>query len=178
VEVIGEAESVIRFIRIDSPLGELLLSSEDAALTGVHFIDQKHPARLDERWTEAPGDALLMKAARQLEEYFAGGRRRFDLPLAPRGTPFQRRVWDALLAIDFGLTASYRDISVRVGSPSATRAIGAAVGRNPIGIIIPCHRVIGADGSLTGYAGGLDRKRHLLALEAEPFVLRGASSDT
>lgn len=163
---------MIRYALMDSPLGTLLLSSEDGALCGVHFVGQKHEARIEPTWVEAADDALLVSARRQLEEYFAGVRRSFDLPLAPRGTAFQQKVWEALLEIAFGATMSYRDISRRVGKASAMRAIGAAVGRNPIGIIIPCHRVIGSDGSLTGYAGGLERKRHLLALEAGPFALR------
>lgn len=160
------------YLQFDSPLGPLLLSSNGDAITRVQFAGQKHEQAIAAEWLEKPKDRLLLRAKKQLEEYFAGKRRSFDLPLAPRGTLFQTRVWNALLEIDYGNTASYRDVSVRIGSPAATRAIGAAVGRNPIGIVIPCHRVVGSDGSLTGYAGGLDRKRQLLALEAEPFRLR------
>jgi methylated-DNA-[protein]-cysteine S-methyltransferase len=108
---------------------------------------------------------LLRRAARELSEYFQGLRREFDLPLAPAGTPFQQKVWAALRDIPFGETRSYRQIAAAVGNPAACRAVGMANSRNPIAVIIPCHRVIGADGSLTGYAGGLDKKRHLLALE-------------
>jgi methylated-DNA-[protein]-cysteine S-methyltransferase len=111
-------------------------------------------------------DPLLLDAADQLRAYFAGGLREFDLPLAPHGTAFQRRVWAAVLAIPYGRTASYTEIAVEVCSPAARRAVGAANGRNPLPVIVPCHRVIGATGGLTGYGGGLDRKRALLDLEA------------
>lgn len=164
------------YMHYDSPLGPLLLSSNGNEITRVQFAGQKHEEAIATGWLNKPKDRLLLRARKQLEEFFAGKRRSFDLPLAPRGTLFQTRVWNALLEIDYGTTASYRDVSVRIGSPSATRAIGAAVGRNPIGIIIPCHRVVGSDGSLTGYAGGLDRKRQLLALEAEPFKLRPSTT--
>jgi methylated-DNA-[protein]-cysteine S-methyltransferase len=117
---------------------------------------------------------VLDTLAAELAEYFAGARRAFDLPLAPRGTAFQQRVWDQLRALEYGATASYREIAVRIGAPTATRAVGAANGRNPIPIVIPCHRVIGADGRLTGFGGGLELKRRLLELEQRgvPFALR------
>jgi methylated-DNA-[protein]-cysteine S-methyltransferase len=111
-------------------------------------------------------DSLLLQAADQLRAYFAGELREFDLPLAPRGTPFQRRVWDAVSAIPYGGTATYAETAVAIGRPSACRAVGAANGRNPLPVIVPCHRVIGAAGELTGYGGGLERKRSLLDLEA------------
>jgi len=111
-------------------------------------------------------DPLLLEAADQLGAYFAGELHEFDLPLAPRGTPFQRGVWDAVSAIPYGSTATYADIAAAVGRPSACRAVGAANGRNPLPLIVPCHRVIGAAGALTGYGGGLERKRSLLDLEA------------
>ena len=116
--------------------------------------------------TAVSSDPLLIEAAEQLGAYFAGELREFDLPLAPRGTDFQRRVWAAVSAIPYGRTASYTDIAVEVCSPAARRAVGAANGRNPLPVIVPCHRVIGATGRLTGYGGGLDRKRVLLDLEA------------
>jgi methylated-DNA-[protein]-cysteine S-methyltransferase len=111
-------------------------------------------------------DPLLVEAADQLRAYFAGELREFDLPLAPRGTAFQRRVWDAVSAIPFGATASYAEIAAVIGTPSACRAVGAANGRNPLPVIVPCHRVVGSTGALTGYGGGLERKRALLDLEA------------
>ena len=111
-------------------------------------------------------DPLLLEAAGQLSAYFAGERREFDLPLAPRGTPFQREVWAAVAAVPYGETATYAQIAAAVGRPSACRAVGAANGRNPVPVIVPCHRIIGAAGALTGYGGGLDRKRSLLDLEA------------
>lgn len=110
-------------------------------------------------------DPLLVEAAEQLDAYFAGDLREFDLPLAPSGTAFQRDVWDAVSAISYGQTASYAEIAAAVGRPAACRAVGAANGRNPLPVIVPCHRIIGAAGALTGYGGGLDRKRSLLDLE-------------
>jgi methylated-DNA-[protein]-cysteine S-methyltransferase len=113
----------------------------------------------------ASADPLLLEAADQLGAYFAGALREFDLPLAPSGTPFQREVWDAVSGISYGRTASYAEIAAAVGRPSACRAVGAANGRNPLPVIVPCHRIMGAAGALTGYGGGLDRKRSLLDLE-------------
>ena len=148
--------------RIASPLGDLLAVTDGHALIGLDF---DRPGTTDDGLPE-PAAALLDATAAQVAAYFAGLRRRFDLPLGPQGTPFQRRVWDALLEVRFGCTASYADIARRIGQPAAVRAVGAANGRNPVAIVIPCHRVIGADGTLTGYAGGLARKQALLALEA------------
>ena len=141
-----------------SPVGPLRLVAGDGALVAIEFVDEA-PA------PEAPAEALLAAARGQLEEYFAGRRRRFDLPLAPEGSDFERAVWDCLRNIPFGTTRSYAAIAAELGRPGAARAVGAANGRNPIAIVVPCHRVVGADGSLTGYGGGLERKRHLLALE-------------
>ncbi|HEX6921451.1 MAG TPA: methylated-DNA--[protein]-cysteine S-methyltransferase [Actinomycetes bacterium] len=143
----------------DSPVGPLLLTSDGRALTRVLF-----DADPDPDWSAQPCE-LLDRAVEQLREYFAGERTEFDLPLAPDGTPFQRRVWEALRTIPYAETISYRQLADRVGNPSASRAVGLANGRNPISLVVPCHRVIGADGSLTGYGGGLDRKRTLLDLE-------------
>lgn len=147
-----------------TPLGNVLLARTASGLAGAWFEGQKaHPGPLG-----APTDAddpLLRAAAAQLGAYFAGERRRFDVPLDLRGTAFQCRVWRALLAIDRGQTSSYGAIARDLGSPRAVRAVGAAVGRNPVSVIVPCHRVLGGDGSLTGYAGGLHRKRALLRLE-------------
>ena len=149
---------------IDSPLGSLTLAASDAGLHAIELPESRHPVRRDPAWRE--GDhPLLQQAQRQLGEYFSGQRRAFDLPLAPRGTPFQRAVWLALASIPYGATASYAQLAARVERPTATRAVGAANGRNPLPIVLPCHRVIGADGSLTGYGGGLPAKRFLLELE-------------
>ena len=156
--------STIHYTRVDSPVGVLTLAASDAGLHAIEFPANRHPVRRDRDWRE--GDhPLLRRARRQLEEYFAGERRDFDLPLAPRGTPFQRQVWFALAAIPYGTTASYAQLATRVDRPAATRAVGAANGRNPLPIVLPCHRVIGADGSLTGFGGGLPTKRFLLELE-------------
>lgn len=140
---------------IASPFGLLTLAEENGKITALHFGGN------------AANDAspVLDEAETQLREYFAGTRKSFDLPLAPAGTPFQRAVWDALCAIPYGETRTYAQIAAAIGSPKACRAVGMANNRNPIAIFIPCHRVIGANGSLTGYAGGLDIKKALLALE-------------
>ena len=143
----------------NSPFGPLCLAQEGDALAAVNFCA---PLIGEEVPCPTP---LLAEARRQLEEYFAGSRRVFDLPLAPEGTAFQRAVWEALQAIPYGETRTYGQIAAAVGRPKASRAVGGACHCNPIGIIIPCHRVVGSSGRLTGYAGGLDRKAALLALE-------------
>ena len=154
-----------RILRIQSPLGGVTLAASDAGLCGVWFQAQKHFPDLH-RWPEAPDDALLREAGKQLAGYFAGKRRVFDLPLViSRGTPFQREVWAALGKVDYGCTTRYGALAATLGRASAVRAVGAAVGRNPMSVIVPCHRVLGKDGSLAGYAGGLDRKIALLQLE-------------
>jgi methylated-DNA-[protein]-cysteine S-methyltransferase len=153
------------YTEMPSPLGTLLLTAEDGALTGVHFPGQKHDRPRQPHWQRADDHPVLASARAQLAEYFEGRRAAFDLPLAPRGTPFQQAVWQALLAVPFGATSTYGAIAAAIRRPSAVRAVGAAIGANPIGIVVPCHRIIGRDGSLTGYAGGLDRKAKLLALE-------------
>jgi methylated-DNA-[protein]-cysteine S-methyltransferase len=159
-----------RFLRMQTPLGEMLLVSDGHALTGATFTGQKYDVTIQPDWQEDESLPVLAEARRQLFEYFAGGRTTFELPLHPTGTPFQARVWQALLGIACGETWTYGQIARALGEPAAVRAAGAAIGRNPISVIVPCHRVVGADGSLTGYAGGLDRKRRLLALEAEAAV--------
>lgn len=146
-----------------SPIGELLLTGDEGGLRGLHMQGGAGAATVERTWTRAP--EAFADVVAQLGEYFAGARTRFDLPLAPAGTPFQRDVWTALLEIPYGQTRSYGELARRVGRPNASRAVGAANGRNPIAVIVPCHRVIGADGSLTGFGGGLDRKRLLLDLE-------------
>ena len=144
-----------RRLTVDSPVGPLTLAEQDGALVGIAFRDERGCDRTP----------LLVEAERQLTEYFAGRRRRFDLPLAPAGTTFQKEVWAALCGIPYGQTRSYKDIAAAVGRPAACRAVGMANNRNPLPIVIPCHRVIGASGALTGYAGGLDVKRRLLEIE-------------
>ncbi len=159
------ANSFPRILRIDSRLGGITLAASDAGLCGVWFEDQKYFPDLHD-WPEAPDDALLREAERQLGAYFAGERHVFDLPLdTSRGTPFQREVWAALCKVKYGCTISYGALATALGRPSAVRAVGAAVGRNPVSVIVPCHRVLGSDGSLTGYAGGVGRKVALLELE-------------
>ena len=153
------------FTLMQSPVGTLTLVARGTCLAAVLWeTERENRVRLGELERD-DDNAVLRETARQLGEYFAGQRRTFDLPLDFVGTEFQRQVWAALLAIPFGETRSYRDIAQRIGNPQAVRAVGAANGRNPISIIAPCHRVIGASGSLTGFAGGLPAKQYLLALE-------------
>ncbi|GAB3213352.1 methylated-DNA-[protein]-cysteine S-methyltransferase [Marinactinospora thermotolerans DSM 45154] len=158
----GRAHTVL-----DSPVGPLTLVAEDGALTGLYMERQRHrPAdTLFGERVEGEAVPVLSAAAEQLAAYFAGERRGFDLPLQPRGTVFQRRVWAALRDIPYGTTLTYGRLAEEIGSPGASRAVGLANGKNPIGIVIPCHRVVGSGGSLTGYGGGLERKRFLLDLE-------------
>lgn len=144
-------------LTMPSPLGPLTLTSRENRLVSILF---------GEAAGSESDDPVLREARRQLEEYFAGSRREFDLPLGASGTPFQEEVWSVLGTIPFGQTSSYSDVARLIGRPRAVRAVGAANGRNPLAIVVPCHRVIGSDGQLTGYAGGLDIKRWLLAHEA------------
>jgi methylated-DNA-[protein]-cysteine S-methyltransferase len=151
------------FTEIPSPIGRLQLRSSGDALTALYMEDHKHELA---RPADAKSDAAPFRAAiAQLEEYFAGERREFSLPLAAEGTDFQREVWRGLAAIPYGVTLSYGQLASAIGRPRAVRAVGLANGRNPISIIVPCHRVIGANGTLTGYGGGVERKRFLLDLE-------------
>ena len=151
--------------RMQSPLGEILLVATDDGLAGVWFDAQRHWPDTS-GWIDAPAHPVLCEAASQLDDYFAGRRNDFDMPLdLTHGTAFQQAVWQALLRIPPGATTSYGALSASIGKPAAVRAVGAAVGRNPISVIVPCHRVVGANGALTGYAGGLHRKTHLLQLE-------------
>jgi methylated-DNA-[protein]-cysteine S-methyltransferase len=152
------------FCYFQSPIGRLLLTSDGTALTGL-YMEPSRKAQSTDGWSEDPTVPPLSAALRQLGEYFAGTRREFDLPLRMRGTEFQQRVWRELTEIPYGQTWSYGELAKRIDNPSASRAVGLANGRNPISILVPCHRVIGADGSLTGYGGGLERKRWLLAHE-------------
>ncbi len=153
----------VYYTELPSPIGPLLLAGNGTALTTIALPSPAGPLPPEPDWT--PDPAPLAHAAAQLEAYFAGALRDFDLPLAPAGTPFQQRVWAALREIPYGETASYAAVARRIGHPAAVRAVGSANGRNPIPIVIPCHRVIGADGRLVGYGGGLAAKEALLALE-------------
>jgi len=154
---------VLYWHELDSPIGRLLLAGDGASLIQVCFQSGPRPQQPADDWV---ADATPFRAAiTQFGEYFAGERRLFDLPLAPRGTEFQLRVWRALREIPYGQTISYGELARRIGKPSASRAVGLANGANPLPVIVPCHRVIGADGSLTGFGGGLPIKRRLLALE-------------
>lgn len=149
---------------IDTPLGPLTLVRDDGALCGVYFHDQRHAP--DAATFGDVDPTGFPAAAAQFDAYFAGELRRFDLPLAPVGSPFQLKVWAALRDIPYGETRTYGALAAAIGQPTASRAVGLANGRNPLGIIVPCHRVIGANGSLTGYGGGIERKQALLDLEA------------
>ena len=149
---------------IDTPIGELLLVGDGGALHGLYMQDGPRPKVVERGWIRAAEPFTAVRE--QLGQYFAGERTEFDLPLTLSGPQFERTVWDALRRIGYGETVSYGEIARRIGYPDAARAVGRANGRNPISVIVPCHRVIGADGKLTGYGGGLERKRHLLELEA------------
>lgn len=148
---------------IDSPIGAIVLGGDGKALHLVGLPDSRHPLVMTSAWTRRPD--LFVEARRQFDAYFAGALIDFDLPLAPHGSAFQQRVWQALRAIPYATTISYGELARRVGNPRASRAVGLANGANPLSIIVPCHRVIGANGSLTGYGGGLAAKQHLLDLE-------------
>jgi methylated-DNA-[protein]-cysteine S-methyltransferase len=147
---------------IESPLDKLLLTATEQSLTGLFLQDQKYFPAIAPDWQAQPELPPFLKTQQQLEEYFRGDRQTFDLPLAPAGTTFQQQVWQQLRQIPFGQTWSYGDLAQAIGQPSAARAVGAANGRNPISIIVPCHRVIASNSKLTGYAGGVDRKQWLL----------------
>jgi methylated-DNA-[protein]-cysteine S-methyltransferase len=159
----------MNFTVMQSVIGPLLIAADERGIHAIRFARGDEPAEPDHDWRR--DDHLLREAVRQLEAWFAGEIREFDLPLAPVGTPFQHRVWDELLEVPYGTTATYAEIAARIGQPTATRAVGAANGRNPIPIIVPCHRIIGSNGTLTGYAGGVSIKRMLLAVERQ-FELR------
>ncbi len=158
-------KTAVYFDAVPSPMGPLVLATDGVALTGVWFDGQRHQPPMDANWARRPDVPVLRRAAVELLEYFAGRRQRFGLLLALPGTPFQRAVWEAISSVPYGKTIAYRELAARVGRPTCVRAAGAATGRNPLSIVIPCHRIVGADGALTGYAGGLPRKRALLALE-------------
>jgi methylated-DNA-[protein]-cysteine S-methyltransferase len=151
---------VRRYRTMESPVGTLTIAGDGGTVTNLRMTDQRHPPRGLDSWE--PDPSAFDDVVAQLDEYFAGERTRFDLPLRLEGTEFQRRVWDALLDIPFGETRTYGDLARSLGSPGSARAVGLANGKNPVGIIVPCHRVVGSTGALVGYGGGLDRKRALL----------------
>lgn len=152
--------------QVRTELGDVLLAANGQGLAGIWFIGQQHWPNTS-GWVDAPQHPIMQKTAQQLHEYFSGQRTAFDVPLsAAWGTPFQRAVWQALQSVGYGHTVTYGDIARTLGNLNAVRAVGAAIGRNPWSVIVPCHRIVGANGSLTGYAGGLDRKKALLHLEA------------
>ncbi len=153
----------LQYTSMDSPIGELLLLGDEQAVHGLYMQDGRKPTRIASDWENNP--APFTDVQEQLDEYFDGRRTEFDVSLVMDGNPFERRVWSALREIPYGETVSYGEIARRVERPSAARAVGMANGRNPIAVIVPCHRVIGADGTLTGYGGGLERKQLLLELE-------------
>jgi len=155
---------MLAYDQYDSPHGTMLLTATPKGLAGVYFKGQKHVPKKRE-WQRDTRHPLLRQARRELREYFAGRRKRFEVRLDPRGTAFQRSVWKSISKVGFGRTMTYGELARRAGHPGSARAAGAATGRNPLGIIVPCHRIVGSNGSLTGYAGGLQRKRALLALE-------------
>jgi methylated-DNA-[protein]-cysteine S-methyltransferase len=158
------------YTTMESPIGELLLVGDGDNLSGMYMQDGRKPKTIAAGWQQSA--APLADTKTQLEEYFAGNRTTFEIPLAAQGAPFEREVWHALEEIPYGETVSYGEIARRIGQPAAARAVGTANGRNPIAVIVPCHRVIGADGTLTGYGGGLERKRLLLELEQGQAHLR------
>jgi len=169
-------------VTIDSPVGALELRADDDALVTIAFTTAQPDADgvAANRQAELDVNPVLAKTIEQLREYFAGERTTFDLPLRTGGTPFQRKVWEALAEIPYGETWTYAELARRIGSPTAVRAVGAANGQNPLPIVLPCHRVIGSNGKLVGYGGGMDRKRFLLELEARTrmqldFAASGAS---
>ena len=156
---------MIRYTRFDSPLGPVVAVAGDAGLMHVDFVGAKYERPIGPDWVEDPSAPALRACREQLAQYFAGERKAFELPLAAQGSEFQRRVWQEIARVPYGETITYGELAKRAGAPGQARAAGAATGRNPLGVIVPCHRIMGADGSLTGYAGGLERKRGLLELE-------------
>lgn len=159
----------ISYTQIESPVGPLLLAGDDSGLREINFVHGRHSASPDPLWKQ--DRRAFNEVIAQLEAYFAGKLKDFDVPLAPEGTPFQQKVWKNLCDIPFGETISYGELARRIDNPNASRAVGLANGSNPIPIIIPCHRVIGSNGKLTGYGGGLPIKEKLLALERNQLAL-------
>ena len=165
MEKIGETDVNTFYDLHHTPTGELLMMSDGESLTDLHMTAGKYVPATGAQWVRSVGLPLFDQTKRELDAYFAGTLKKFTVPLAPQGTDFQRQAWRALTQIGYGTTCTYGEQAARMGRPKAVRAVGAANGKNPIGIIIPCHRVIGANGALTGYAGGLHNKELLLKLE-------------
>jgi methylated-DNA-[protein]-cysteine S-methyltransferase len=154
-----------RYAKFVTPLGTMIATATGGALTGLYFEGGCHVPAISREWKEDPAAPPIAECKRQVKQYLEGKRQSFDLPLAPQGTQFQCRVWIEIARIPYGETLTYAQLAARAGAPGSARAAGAATGRNPISIIVPCHRVIGSNGSLTGYAGGLERKTKLLEIE-------------
>ena len=167
--------TIVYFDFVDSPLGRLRLTAGCDGLASIGFDGDRYAPPQDPAWVRGSAFPVLRRAAAQLRAYFALERNTFDLPLAPVGTPFQRTVWTVISTVRAGETISYAELARRSGHPGSARAAGAATGRNPLAIVVPCHRIVGSNGSLTGYAGGLDRKRALLALEQKGAGMRSAA---
>jgi len=157
--------NIMNYSIIKSPIGDLMLVADVSAVTGLYFADCDHIPPASKQWILNAQHPVLQQATEQLQEYFAGRRKAFSVPLRLEGTDFQQRVWRQIALIPHGETITYSDLALRAGAPQAIRAAGTTTGRNPVSIIIPCHRVMGKNGSLCGFAGGLERKRHLLELE-------------
>ncbi len=155
----------MHYTHLNTPLGTTLIAADENAVKGLWFEGQKYEQAPADSWVCNPENTILKKTVEQINQYFAGESLNFTLTTEPEGTDFQKLVWDALCSIPSGQTVTYGELAHQLGKPSAVRAVSAAIGKNPISIVIPCHRVIGANGSLTGYAGGLNRKQSLLALE-------------
>jgi methylated-DNA-[protein]-cysteine S-methyltransferase len=168
-------KTLLKCLRVSTPLGGFHLVGQGTHLVGAYFDNQRFFPRNAATWADGTEDALLLCAAEEVNAFFRGTLAAFDVPLAPSGTAFQQKVWSALLGIPQGRVATYGEIAHSLGAPQASRAVGAAIGRNPLSLFVPCHRVIGKNGSLTGYAGGLERKQRLLALEGKqrPLALEG-----
>lgn len=168
----------IYWMRAPTPLGEMILAANPEGLIGAWFEGQAHFAGIQPDWQHDAQHALLLAAAAQLAEWFAGQRQVFELPLAPQGTAFQHAVWAQLRQIGFGHTASYGELAASLGKPAAARAVGAATGRNPLTIIVPCHRLLAGNGALTGFAGGIPRKQWLLAHEQQGLPLLAEAGES
>ncbi len=164
----------LRYSVTASPLGAILLIGGQEGLRGLHFAGHEHAPKVGGDWVR--DDAALRSAARQLEEYFDGSRSAFDIALDLRGTTFQKQVWEALLGIPWGTTRTYGEVAAAIGRPGAFRAVGAAIGSNPVSVVVPCHRVVGSNGALVGYGWGLDRKRWLLEHEGAELNLNSSRS--
>lgn len=156
----------MKYTTFNSPIGQLTISTNGTHITSLHIEGDRHFTAIPKDWQKDPTEPLLVQATNELAEYFAGKCRQFSLPLTAQGTTFQQTVWAALAEIPFGATTTYGQIAKKIGRPKAVRAVGSAVGRNPIGLVVPCHRVVGSGGQLGGFAAGLERKQQLLQVEA------------